>query len=128
MSHHTGVMSRIYWSEAVKAVRDMAMDPRSGEFSNGDADILEEIARDIRRANAHQPRNPSDLEQALEFFKSMGFARPEEGLSNYTKMTVGPYRSPYRDGPDGTLVILDDSHVWYFDPNGRREFIGEANP
>lgn len=127
MSHHTGVMSRIYWSEAVKAVRDMPLDPRSGEFSGGDADILESIARDIRRANAGQPRTVSDLEQALEFFKQMGFARPEEGLSNYTKMVVEPHHDPYSDGPPGTRITLDDQHVWYFDRHGRRAFIAEAH-
>lgn len=121
-------MSRIYWSEALNAIGSMAADPRSGEFSNGDADRLEETARDIRRANAGQPRNPTDLEQALEFFKQMGFARPEEGLSNCQLMTVQPFHSPYRDGPPGTLVILDDEHSWYFDPNGRLDFIGGANP
>jgi hypothetical protein len=127
MSHHTGVMSRIYWSEAVKAVRDMAMDPRSGEFSCGDADILEQIASDIRRANAHQPRNPTDLERCLEFFKTMGFARPEEGLSNYRPMTVEPQLNPYGDGPPGTRITLDDQHVWYFDAHGRQSFIAEAH-
>lgn len=127
-NYYTAVTSRLYWSEAVNAIREMARNPTSGEFSNGDADRLEETANDIRRANARQPLTKSDLERALEFFKTMGFARPEEGLSNYKLMTVQPFHSPYSDGPPGTLVILDDEHSWYFDPNGRLDFIGGANP
>lgn len=135
--HHTTAVCRIYWVEALRAIRNIAMDPRKDEFATGDADYLEAIARDIRRANAGVPKTVSDLEMLLVFLKEMGFRQSFNGPGGagrprcdgftieHTEDTIGVTEES--KGRAMTIVTVGEQHLWYFDENNRRLMIGSIN-